>query len=87
MKSVNIVLENKTGLHARPASELAKIATKYKSNINMKVNGKNINLKSVLAIMSAGIKENTNLEIICDGEDEQQAMQEILDGFKNRFGE
>lgn len=87
MKSINIVLENETGLHARPASELAKTAMKFKSNINMKVNGKIVNVKSVLGIMSAGIKEHTELEIVCDGEDEEQAIEAILNGFKNKFGE
>ena len=45
------VIENETGLHARPATEIAKIAMKYKSNINIVVNGKTINAKFPLMIM------------------------------------
>ena len=40
MKKANVVIENETGLHARPATELAKLAMKYKCTINLIVNGK-----------------------------------------------
>lgn len=87
MISKKIVLENETGLHARPASELAKLCMKYKCNIELVANDKKINAKSVLAVMSAGIKAKTEIEIICDGEDENEAMNAIEEGFNNKFGE
>lgn len=71
------IIENETGLHARPATEIAKIAMKYKSNINIIVNGKTINAKSPLMIMSAGIKSKTKLDILCEGEDEKGAIEEL----------
>ena len=73
----SFVIENETGLHARPATEIAKIAMKYKCNVNLVVNGKTINAKYPLMIMSAGIKSKTELEILCDGEDEEQAIEEL----------
>ncbi len=76
------VIENETGLHARPATEIAKIAMKYKCNINLIANEKIINAKSPLMIMSAGIKSKTKLQILCDGEDENQAMEELRAFFK-----
>ena len=87
MKKEKVVLKNETGLHARPAGELAKLASAFKSNINLNVDGKTVNAKSILGIMSLGIKANTEIEIECDGEDEQTAMLEILKGFENKFGE
>ena len=71
MVKETFVIENETGLHARPATEIAKIAMKYKCDVNLIVNGKTINAKSPLMIMSAGIKSKTELEILCDGEDEE----------------
>ena len=71
MVKEKVTLNNETGLHARPASELAKIAMKYNCEINLIVNDKKINAKSPLSIMSAGIKENTEIEITCDGENEK----------------
>ena len=73
----SVVIENETGLHARPATEISKIAMKYKSNVSLVVNGKTINAKSPLMIMSAGIKSKTELEILCDGEDEEKALEEL----------
>ena len=77
MVKETFVIENETGLHARPATEIAKIAMKYKCNVNLIVNGKTINAKYPLMIMSAGIKSKTELEILCDGEDEEQAIEEL----------
>lgn len=77
MKKANVVIENKTGLHARPATELAKLAMKYKCTINLIVNGKLIDARSPLMIMSAGIKHKTELEIICDGENEDLALDDV----------
>ena len=87
MKTKKVVLKNETGLHARPASELAKLASKFKCDIKLIMGDKEINPKSILAIMSAGIKTNTELEIICNGEDEEIALEEIVQAFNNNFGE
>ena len=59
MKTEKITLKNETGLHARPASEIVKIASKYQSTISLIANGKTINAKSILNIMAAGIKSST----------------------------
>ena len=87
MKTEKVVLENETGLHARPASELAKLASKFKCNVKINANGKTIDAKSILSIMSAGVKAKTEIEIECDGEDEKKALLEIKKGFENNFGE
>lgn len=50
------------------------------------MNDKKINAKSPLSIMSAGIKENTEIEITCDGENENKALKEITEAFENNFG-
>ena len=77
MVKETFVIENETGLHARPATEIAKIAMKYKCDVNLIVNGKTINAKSPLMIMSACIKYKTELEIICDGENEDLALEDV----------
>ena len=87
MQKEIVILKNETGLHARPASEIAKIAMKYKCNVNLIVNGKKINAKSPLMIMAAGIKTKTEIEIECDGEDEEKALTELKKAFDNNFGE
>ena len=83
MITQEIILKNEFGLHARPASEIAKNATKYGCDIKFDVNGKEYNAKSVLNIMSAGIKNNTQIKIVCDGVDEKQALKELIKLFQN----
>ena len=87
MRKEKVILQNETGLHARPASELAKLAGRFKCDINLSVNEKKANAKSILGIMSLGIKAKTEIEIECNGEDEMEAMTEILKAFENKFGE
>lgn len=87
MVKETFVIENETGLHARPATEIAKIAMKYPCNVSLIVNGKTINAKSPLMIMSAGIKSKTELEILCDGENEEKALEELRITFKNQLCE
>lgn len=82
-----VTLKNAEGLHARPASILATTASKYKCNIILIAGDKKINAKSVLNIMSAGFKGNSEITIECDGEDEKQAMEAILAKFENEFSE
>jgi len=83
MITQKITLKNEEGLHARPATEIAKSASKYKCDIKFNVNGKDYNAKSVLNIMSAGIKNNTQIKIICDGVDEKEALTEVTETLKN----
>ena len=83
MISKEIVLKNEEGLHARPATEIAKTANQYSCNVKFDLQGKEYNAKSVLNIMSAGIKNDTKIKIICDGEDEENALTQILETLKN----
>ena len=83
MITQEVTLKNQEGLHARPATEIAKNASKYTCDIKFNVNGKEYNAKSVLNIMSAGIKNNTQIKIICDGVDEEKALAEIVELFQN----
>lgn len=87
MVSQNITLTNKSGLHARPASELAKVASKCKSDIIIKVGEKNINPKSVLNLMAAAIRCGTEITVECTGETEEEDLKTIIDAIESGLGE
>lgn len=87
MLKEKVVVRNKTGLHARPATILAKLSRRYQSTIELIYNNKVIKLKSVLSILSAGISSGSVLEVMCNGLDEQDAMDEIKMLFSSGFGE
>lgn len=88
MVSNTITVVNEQGLHMRPAGVLAKAASGHKEcSITLNVNGKSVNAKAVMQIMSAGIKCGSEVEIVCDGEGEQDALDEISGLFEDGFGE
>ena len=82
MVSKKITIKNAEGLHARPATEIVKRATQYTSSIQIDVNGNKYNAKSVLNIMSAGIKNSTEITVICDGVDEEKALEGLVETLK-----
>ena len=77
---------NKTGLHARPASVLAKAVKQFHCVITLNYKGKSIKPHSAMALLTAGIKANTQIELICDGVDEKQAIAELKRLFAIGFG-
>lgn len=84
-QSVRVV--NSTGLHARPAATLAKIVKKYTSSLTLINNDKEIQIKGMMSILGAGVKGNTMIDLICNGEDEHELMNELKLAFANGFGE
>ncbi len=82
-----ITVNNKSGLHLRPASELAKIAGKLRSEITIVTGEKRVNPKSVLILMSAGITKGTTIDIICEGESEEADLKVMLDAIASGLGE
>ena len=54
---------DEAGLHARPASLLVQAASKFSNDINLEFEGKNVNLKSVLLVMSLGVPQNSKIFI------------------------
>lgn len=82
-----VVLNNKTGIHARPASVIVKTAGKYQSKITFNYEGKEIKAKGMMGLLGAGIKGGSTVTISCEGADEQDAMAEFKGLFADGFGE
>lgn len=85
--SQKVTIINKSGVHARPAGILASTATKCNSDIVIIVGEKNINPKSILNLMAAGIRCGTEIEIQCTGEDEEKDLKTIVDIINSGLGE
>ena len=77
MISKTLTVVNPSGLHLRPAGVLSQTAMKSKSDITIECGEKKIVAKSVLNVMAAGIKCGTEINLICDGEDEEEALANI----------
>ncbi|MBQ2288645.1 MAG: HPr family phosphocarrier protein [Lachnospiraceae bacterium] len=79
MVKEKILVKNPIGVHLRPAGDIAEAAIKFKKcEIYLACDGRAVNGKSLLSILSLGIKQNTEFEIICDGEDEEAALKAIV---------
>lgn len=82
-----LTLNNKAGLHARPASAIAKIVGKCQSKVEFISRDKVIKGKSVIGLMTAGITGGAKVEVICEGTDEEAVFLEIKALFNAGFGE
>ena len=78
MVSKETVVIDKMGLHMRPANNFISAMIKYKSDITIDFNGNKINGKSIMNIMAACIKYGSRITVSCDGEDEQQMLDEAV---------
>ncbi|MGC9113002.1 HPr family phosphocarrier protein [Acidilobus sp.] len=79
-----VVLENKDGLHARPAALLVQEASKYKSEIYISKDGIKANAKSIIEVMSLGAEQGSKIEIEVNGDDAKEAMEHLLDLIRNK---
>lgn len=88
MTSQKVVVDNVTGLHLGPAGKLCDLAMQFKSHIvfHYRNNGE-ANAKSMLSVLGAGIRQGDEIEIVCDGEDEQEALQALVQLVQNHFEE
>lgn len=82
-----VVIANKAGIHARPASIMVQTATKFKSKIKLAAKGKTIDAKSILMIMSMGLVKGTEVTISAEGEDAAAAVKAIQELVESKFGE
>ena len=87
MTQETVIIENKTGIHARPASVFVQTATKFKSKIQIEAKGKKVDAKSILMLMSLGLAKGTEITIEADGPDEADAVAALKELIVTKFGE
>ena len=74
MKSLNVVITNSVGLHARPATFFIQKANSYKSTLWVEKGDRRVNAKSLLGVLSLGIVKGAEITLIADGADEDEAL-------------
>ena len=77
MVSKEVIVNNGTGLHARPATLLVKKASSFKSDVSIEFNGKKANVKSLIGVLSLGVTTGANITVTASGDDETLAAEEI----------
>lgn len=79
MITKEVMVNNPTGLHARPATLLVKRASTYKSDVSIEFNGKKANVKSLIGVLSLGVVKGSSIKVITSGEDEATAAEELIE--------
>lgn len=87
MVNQKVKIINPTGLHLRPAGILCKEALRYQASINFKYKNSTANAKSVLSVLGACVKSGDEVEFICEGPDEEEALKAIVEIVEGGLGE
>lgn len=87
MVSSKIIIKNPNGLHLRPAGLFCKLAIEFRSKITISMENTRVNGKSVLSVLGACIKSGDEIEIICEGEDEEKALTVLTGAVESGLGD
>ena len=87
MKSSSVVIPNRLGLHARAAAKLVNTASGFSSQVYLERHGNRINGKSIMGVMMLAASQGSEITVIAEGDDEDQALAALLDLIHDGFGE
>ena len=82
-----ITINNRAGIHARPAAMLVEASKNFICSIYFEKGSERINGKSIMGLLTLGAAYGTELTIVTEGEDEEQAMEQIVRLFESKFEE
>lgn len=85
MEKITLKLDNKEGLHARPAAVFVQVANKFDSEIEIEFQGMKVNGKSIIGIMSLGAFYGEDIIIVARGRDEEDAIKALEELIINGF--
>ena len=83
----DIVVQNQVGLHARPATFFIQRANEFRSSIWVEKEERRANAKSLLGVLSLGVTGGTDIRIIADGQDENEAVEALANLVISGFAE
>ncbi|HUT16085.1 MAG TPA: HPr family phosphocarrier protein [Anaerolineae bacterium] len=87
MQEITLTVRNKVGLHARPAALFVQTAKKSKSRMLATKDGKEVNAKSILSILTLGAEQDSVSTITAEGEDEGEAVEALKQLVESDFDE
>jgi phosphocarrier protein len=87
MSEIKTTILNKLGLHARSASKLVSISSRFSSEITIFYANKTANGKSIMELLMLAAKQGEDILIHCQGDDEDEALQALINLINNRFDE
>lgn len=82
-----VTIVNQLGLHARPAAEFVKVASRFRSDIRVRKEDFEVNGKSILGVMMLAAEHGSSITITATGDDADAAVDELTALVMNGFGE
>ncbi len=82
-----VKIKNALGLHVRPAAMLAKLLQGFKSSVSISYRQETIDARSIMSILMLAIKKNSQITLIVEGEDAEEAITKLTAAFEALFGE
>lgn len=82
-----VTITNPTGLHLRPAGIFHSIANGFECKVEFEHGYSRANAKSILSVLGACVKRGDEIELICDGKDEEEALKAMVEAVKSGLGE
>ena len=87
MTEKTTTIKNRAGIHARPATLIVKEASRFQANVYIEKGTEKINAKSILNILTLGGTYNSEIKVIADGSDEQEAVDTLISLIDSKFEE
>ena len=87
MYSKEILVCNQVGLHARPATFFIQKANEFKSGIWVEKDERRVNAKSLLGVLSLGITRGVSINVLAEGQDEEEAVNALVELITSNFAE
>ena len=87
MQQTRVEIINKLGLHARASAKLTQLASRFKCEVWLTRNGRRVNAKSIMGVMTLAAAMGSTLDIETKGSDEQEAIDAVVKLVADRFGE
>jgi phosphocarrier protein HPr len=85
--SRDVVVSNKLGIHARPASVFVRTANRFQSDVFIEKDGEKVNGKSIMGLLMLAAGHGSKLKVHVQGKDAAQAIHELGDLLKSKFDE
>jgi phosphocarrier protein HPr len=77
MAEKTFTITSESGLHARPATVLVQAVSSFNSDINLEYNGRSVNLKSIMGVMSLGVPSGSQIKVTAEGTDAEAALEAV----------
>jgi phosphocarrier protein HPr len=87
MIRASLTIQNKLGIHTRAAAKLVDLAKRYQSHIELIFRDRVVDAKSIMSVITLGAQKNNVVEVVLDGEDEEEALMALNTLIDDKFGE